>query len=124
MVAVGSRSAVPSRTPWVCGSPRFLGVGEFRGQPVEWLSWIEGSDIEAAAYSIEALRELGALVRALYDASQGFALPDGVTWKHPIETEVVGDIAICHNDLSPHNTMCGDGVPVTFIDWDLTTSGP
>jgi Ser/Thr protein kinase RdoA (MazF antagonist) len=105
-------------------SPRFLGTGVYRDRPVEWLSWIDGVEIPAADYSIEALRQLGEMIRELHDATQDFVLPDDTAWAHPAALGVTGDFVICHNDLAPRNTVCVDGLPVALIDWDLTQPAP
>lgn len=106
------------------GAPRFAGTGEYEGRAVEWLSWIDGHEIDAGEYAIGALADLGRLIRALHDATAGFVLPPGIDWTHPSETEVDGEFVICHNDLAPRNTVCRDDHPVAFIDWDLAALGP
>jgi len=98
------------------GAPRFLGTDE-RGREV--LSYIEG----AAAWdparlpsvtSDASLARLARLVREFHDLTTGTPLASG------------GE-AVCHNDLSPKNTVYRDGgaglVPVAFIDWDIAAPG-
>jgi Ser/Thr protein kinase RdoA (MazF antagonist) len=105
-------------------SPRFLGIGEHRDEPVEWLGWIDGAEIGAEAYSLESLNAVGAAIRSLHDASAGLELPGTDRWNLPPVTGVPGEIVICHNDLAPRNTICRDGFPVAFIDWDLAGPAP
>jgi tRNA A-37 threonylcarbamoyl transferase component Bud32 len=98
------------------GAPRFLGVDE-QGRDV--LTYIAGyvawqPEQPPDVYSAESLRAVAAMVRRFHDLTAGSVLASGA--------EVV-----CHNDLSPKNTVYrdqGDGLrPVAFIDWDLAAPG-
>jgi len=98
------------------GAPRFLGTDEL-GREV--LSFIEGHaawqrDQPAELGSPDSLAEVARLVRQFHDLTAGTPLARG--------QEVV-----CHNDLSPKNTVyrdTGTGLrPVAFIDWDIAAPG-
>ena len=98
------------------GAPRFLGLDE---QGREVLSFLDGY----VAWQPRQLAEVGTdgsiaaaaeLLRQFHDLTAGTAVAGGC--------EVV-----CHNDLSPRNTVYRDdgaGLrPVAFIDWDLAAPG-
>jgi aminoglycoside phosphotransferase (APT) family kinase protein len=98
------------------GAPRFLGFDEL-GR--ELLSYLDGhaalqAHQPAGVRSQVSLRGVGQLVREFHDLTAGSKLAGGL--------EVV-----CHNDLSPKNTIYRDGGtsprPVAFIDWDLAAPG-
>jgi hypothetical protein len=98
------------------GAPRYLGVDE-RGREI--LTFIEGrvaweKPQPADVRSEESLAAVARLVRQFHDLTAGSELADG--------QEVV-----CHNDLSPKNTVyrdLGRGLrPVAFIDWDIAAPG-
>lgn len=94
------------------GAPRFLGTDE-RGREV--LSFIDGHVAWELAQppsvtSAASLARLAGLVRELHDLTA--------------QTELAaGREVVCHNDLSPKNTVYRDGGtglrPVAFIDWDI-----
>ncbi|MEI8410473.1 MULTISPECIES: phosphotransferase [unclassified Kribbella] len=95
------------------GAPRFLGVEDGR----ERLSFIDGyvaweEPRKPAVTSAAVLRSVGALVREFHDLTAGTALAG--------EHEVV-----CHNDLSPKNTVYtkDGGRAIAFIDWDIAAPG-
>jgi aminoglycoside phosphotransferase (APT) family kinase protein len=98
------------------GAPRFLGVDE---QGREILSFIDGHAAWEPALRVEVTSELALvrvaeMVRELHDLTAG--------------TRLAGSSeAVCHNDLSPKNTVYRDGgdgwTPVAFIDWDLAAPG-
>jgi hypothetical protein len=98
------------------GAPRYLGTDE-RGRDV--LSYVPGyvaweRQQPPAVCSSESLAAAAALVRRLHDLTAGTPLAGAA--------EVV-----CHNDLSPRNTVYRDGGaglrPVALIDWDLAAPG-
>jgi hypothetical protein len=98
------------------GAPRFLGTDE-RGREV--LSFIDGhvawEPVQPPSVTSDAsLARLAALVREFHDLTAGTPLAAGA--------EVV-----CHNDLSPKNTVYRDDgagmAPVAFIDWDIAAPG-
>jgi hypothetical protein len=61
-----------------------------------------------------SLIRLAGLVREFHDLTAGTSLAAGA-W------------VVCHNDLSPKNTVYRDGgrglVPVAFVDWDMAAPG-
>ena len=70
--------------------------------------------IEAEPLTQSELHRVGAMVRAIHDASQTFTPPPGAQWTTAIPSP--GEDLICHNDLAPWNLIIGDRW--TFIDWD------
>lgn len=94
------------------GAPRFLGTDE-RGREI--LTYLDGHvpltpPERVALATPDAVSAVGALLRELHDLTAGTALAG--------DREVV-----CHNDLSPKNTVYRDGRPVAFLDWDLAAPG-
>jgi len=96
------------------GAPRFLGVDP---DGRERLSFVDGyvaweRPWKDAVTSDEGLRSVGRLVREFHDLTAGTALAG--------DQEVV-----CHNDLSPKNTVyTADGSrAIAFIDWDIAAPG-
>lgn len=85
--------------------------------PPELLTWLPGivprrGNTPGWAKTQRALRALGDLIRQLHDLTAG--------------TEIVGDAeTMCHNDLSPTNTVydADRRLPYAFIDWDLAAPG-
>ncbi|MFC8731777.1 phosphotransferase [Luteimicrobium sp. NPDC057192] len=94
------------------GAPRLVAAG-----PPEELTFLAGAvpprgPVPAWARTSDALRALGRLVRELHDLTAG--------------TELVGDAeTMCHNDLSPANTVYRPTtlLPYAFVDWDLAAPG-
>ena len=60
------------------------------------------------------LGRVGAMVRAIHDASEAFTPEPGASWITAIPS--TGEELICHNDLAPWNLIIGERW--TFIDWD------
>lgn len=93
----------------------------------EVLTWMPGDVVPTPrpdVFGSAALHEVGNLVRRMHDATAGFVLPAGLTWEHAPETEVPGEIVICHNDLAPKNLVLRHGRPAAIIDWDLAGPNP
>jgi hypothetical protein len=98
------------------GAPRFLGTDN-RGR--EMLTFIDGevpwrqNDEPPSIRSEQSLAAVARHVRHFHDLTAGTDLADG----HEV---------VCHNDLSPKNTVyrdtSGQMLPVAFIDWDI--AGP
>ena len=116
------------------GAPRALG---FDDQGREVLTYIEGEVGRGAGFipdeggrfdarlpdyvwRDEVIVHLGGLIRAYHDAAATFPWA-GREWRlqarQPVET-------VCHNDLTPWNTVFRAGLPVAFIDWDTAAPGP
>ncbi|TCO47788.1 phosphotransferase family enzyme [Kribbella antiqua] len=96
------------------GAPRFLGMDQGR----ERLSFIDGyvaweRPWKDGVTTPGALQSVGRLVREFHDLTAGTTLAG--------EHEVV-----CHNDLSPKNTVYTDdgSRAIAFIDWDIAAPGP
>ena len=104
------------------GAPRVLGNDE---QGREVISYVRGDVyLRAAPETITegVLNDLGGLLRLYHEAVAGFELPSGVRWYHePVSGE---GAVVCHNDLSPRNTVFREGRPVAFLDWDLASPAP
>jgi hypothetical protein len=103
------------RRGWA-GAPRFLGIDD---QGREVLSFVDGHVAWEASQppevgADESLAAVARLVRQLHDLTAGTPLAGTAE-------------AVCHNDLSPKNTVyrdTGQGLhPVAFIDWDLASPG-
>jgi hypothetical protein len=98
------------------GAPRFLGT-DGRGRQI--LSYLDGyvawQPVQPPEVSCaDSLAQVAALVRQFHDLTAGTPLAAG----HEV---------VCHNDLSPKNTVyrdAGPGLrPVAFIDWDIAAPG-
>lgn len=98
------------------GAPRFLGLDT---QGRETLSYLDGhvaweTTQPASVSSHHSLARVAALIREFHDLTAG--------------TRFAGDAdVVCHNDLSPKNTVyrdTGAGLrPVAFLDWDTAAPG-
>jgi len=96
------------------GAPRFLGV-DADGR--ERLSFVNGyvaweRPWKAAVTSAGTLHSVGRLVREFHDLTAG--------------TPLAGDQeVVCHNDLSPKNTVYLEDASraIAFIDWDTAAPG-
>ncbi len=104
------------------GPPRVLGTDE-RGREI--LSYIPGETADRASPEVVTewvLAEVGRLLRRYHEATRGFELPAGVSWHH--RGFQGARTVVCHNDVSPRNTVFRDGRPVAFLDWDLASPAP
>jgi len=92
------------------GAPRVLGTDE-RGREI--LSYVEGfvPDNLDAGLADDQLADAAGLLRRFHDATAGSRLAAGA--------EVV-----CHNDISPVNTVFVGGRPAALIDFDTARPGP
>lgn len=70
--------------------------------------------LHSAPLSHAELRRVGAMVRAIHDASADFDPPSDAAWDTAIPAP--GADLVCHNDLAPWNLMIGERW--VFIDWD------
>ena len=106
------------------GAPRFLGID---GHGRERLTFIPGTTFDRSTPQVipdEVLPAIGRLIRRYHDAVTGFSLPDDLHWHAAPERAVPGDFIVCHNDLSPRNTVFRDGQPLALIDWDMAYEAP
>lgn len=94
------------------GAPRFLGVDEDGREILSFLdgraAWRQEDQVHVRAEA--SLTKVAALARQLHDLTEGTELAEGGT-------------VVCHNDLSPKNTVYRRGEPVAFVDWDLAGPG-
>lgn len=98
------------------GAPRVIG---FDTEGREVLTYIDGVDgRRARCYTDAALIQVAQLIRSLHDGLGSFVPPADRHWR-PGSRAPKGDL-ICHNDLSPANTIYRDGAPQAFIDWDFS----
>jgi len=91
-------------------APRYLGADD---QGRETLTFVTGEVPWQDPMSVRSdanLVRVAELMREFHDLTAGTAL--------------AGDAeTVCHNDLSPHNTVYRDGRPIAFIDWDIAAPG-
>lgn len=100
------------------GAPRPLGT-DSEGREV--LSFVEGG---GPSHGDDELARVAQLIRALHDATASFEASPGAAWQFMVGAPRQGDV-ICHNDLSPDNTIYGiAGTPRAFVDWDLAAPAP
>ena len=85
---------------------RFLGIDDV-GR--DMFAYIRGFvPVEIGETTIEQLCEFMKIIRQLHDCSQDFTKNNQV---------------VCHNDLSPCNTVFVDNKPIAIIDWDSASVG-
>jgi Phosphotransferase enzyme family len=104
------------------GAPRVMGIDE--GER-EVLTYVPGEVPRRASPDVvtdRAIADVGRLLRRYHEAVAGFELPPGIRWHH--EPMPGPKMVVCHNDLSPRNTVFRDGRPVAFLDWDFAAPGP
>ena len=106
-------------------APRVLGIDD---EGREILSYVAGyvpyaPDISPVIWSEDALVAAARLIRAYHDAASSFTAHIGAQWRRCPGAPRDGEI-VCHNDLAPWNTVYREGLPVTFIDWDLAAPAP
>ncbi|MBD8000259.1 MULTISPECIES: phosphotransferase enzyme family protein [Oerskovia] len=121
------------RAQGVAEVPEPLGTDE---QGREVLSFLPGDvgnyPLPPWVWDESVLRDAGALLRRVHDASVGFldtgaaalvpdAPPAAPTWQTaPHEPAEV----VCHNDVAPYNLVFRDGAVVGLIDFDTASPGP
>jgi hypothetical protein len=95
------------------GAPRALGR-DAQGRQI--LEYVPGQMADQQGpLTLGELGRLGALIRELHDAVEGFTPPTNARWNVAIPPDR-RDL-ICHNDLAPWN-LVRDGERWVFIDWD------
>jgi hypothetical protein len=105
-----------ARHGWA-GAPRFLGTDQDGRDILTFIDghvpWQQGHPIPRLR-SERSLAAVARLVRQFHDLTAGTDLAGG----HEV---------VCHNDLSPKNTVYRDldtgPAPVAFIDWDIAAPG-
>lgn len=119
-------------------APRFLGRDRAGRDVLDFLVGdVAGDPPEPWAADDELLVSVGRLLRALHDASQGyaaergFAAPPGsqwFSWPLPRDAEMPAEAfeplpeLVGHNDVTPQNVVVRDGRAVALIDFDM--AGP
>jgi hypothetical protein len=103
------------------GAPRVVGDGvDADGNEV--LTYVEGTVVHPHAWTDEGVRQAGALLRELHDATAGFRPPPDAVWQSWWMHHTGPDTVIGHCDAGPWHIVARDGLPVGFIDWTL--AGP
>lgn len=72
--------------------------------------------IESDPLTRSELSRVGAMVRAIHDASAAFVPAGNAIWESAIPAP--GSDLVCHNDLAPWNLIIGERW--VFIDWDAS----
>jgi hypothetical protein len=105
-------------------APRVIGIDEEAREVLTYVAGKAGVDpYPERLWDDEVLAQVGALIRRYHDATVGFVAPPGATWQSLVGAPQDGDV-VCHNDLSPANTIYTEQRPRTFVDWDLAAPGP
>jgi aminoglycoside phosphotransferase (APT) family kinase protein len=99
------------------GAPRVLGLD---GSGREILGYLEGGN---PTYSDDELAACARLIRGYHDAVASFVPPADARWQSLVGAPAAGEV-VCHNDLSPANTVYGESGPRAFLDWDLAAPAP
>ncbi|UWX95968.1 phosphotransferase [Arthrobacter zhaoxinii] len=92
--------------------PAVIGEDEQGRQVIEFIPGQLAIEMDPLTHA--ELHRVGAMVRAIHDASETFRPPEDACWIVAIPSP--GDELICHNDLAPWNLIIGDRW--AFIDWD------
>jgi hypothetical protein len=98
------------------GAPRVLGL-DADGREI--LTFLAG---EAARHDDAALAQVARLARRYHDVVAGFEPSAEARWSYLVGAPRDGPV--CHNDLSPANTIYGAQGPYAFVDWDLAAPAP
>ena len=92
--------------------PAVLGRDEQVRQITEFVPG--GLALESAPLTHAELARVGAMIRAIHNASETFIPSHNAKWAGVIPAP--GDEPVCHNDLAPWNLIVGDRW--VFNDWD------
>ncbi|GAB3436702.1 protein kinase family protein [Flindersiella endophytica] len=104
------------------GAPRVLGFDE---QGREVLTYVEGEPGWNGPYDDRTLAETARTIRRFHDVVAGFTPPPDSVWREAHQPAGTYERQIiCHNDLSPPNTVYAPGRAPVFIDWDLAGPAP
>lgn len=104
------------------GAPRVLGTDEWGREVLSYVPGVVPDRPSPEAVTGRVLADVGRLLLRYHEAASGFELPAGISWHHP---ELPGArTVVCHNDVSPRNTVFREGRPVAFLDWDLASPAP
>ena len=90
--------------------PRHRGRDGYGRQVLEWIPGDSAMDV---ALDDAGLARVGAIVRAIHDASPAYDPADG-TWE--VLLPAPAPDLVCHNDLAPWNLVVGERW--VFVDWD------
>lgn len=87
---------------------------------------VPGEPLPAEATTVDALEALGALIRRLHDAADGWSPPADAAWGRTPGVRSAGVVPlfdqaelVSHMDYCPGNVVFADGRPVALIDFDL-----
>ena len=109
------------RAAGVPGVPEHRGLDE---QGREVVAFVEGHvpvyPMPAWLWTDDVLRQVGAAVRRVHDASTGLGLPP-TGWRRPAVEPVE---VVCHGDVAPYNCVFSGGRLVALIDWDHARPAP
>lgn len=94
--------------------PIVFGQDELGRQIIEFVPGRLAMDL--GLQTLDELHRVGALVRAIHDASAKYQPPHEAVWSLPIPAPAAEIVS--HNDLAPWNLVVGDRW--TFIDWDAS----
>ncbi len=103
------------------GAPRVVGDG-IDADGNEVLTYIDGTIVHPYAWSDEGVWQVGALLRALHNATATFRPPPDAEWQPWWMHHDGPDSVIGHCDAGPWHTVAREGRPLAFIDWTL--AGP
>src|SRR5829696_515649 len=112
------------------GAPRFLGVDNRGRDVLEFVPGdVPGAAPEQWACTDGAVSDVGRLLRALHDASAGWAPPPELDWfgRHRVVPDMPPELVnvlgepelVAHCDVTPQNVVFRDGRPVALVDFDL-----
>ena len=105
-------------------APRVIGMDEEGREVLTYVAGRAGVDpYPARVWDDVVLAQVGRLIRRYHDATADFVPPPGARWQSLVGAPGEGDV-VCHNDLSPANTIYAERGPRTFVDWDLAAPGP
>lgn len=70
----------------------------------------------------DTLTQVGRLLRALHDATRGFAARSDSCWSRDL-ADPRGGAVICHNDICIENVVFSNGTVVGLLDFDFAAPG-